>query len=213
MTMSSAARSTTVTQPTLPERLRTETLSLHRQIESVIKTPGTIAELRGALARFYGFVAPWEEKIAIGIAPLREALGNRDKTHLLISDLKNLGMSEVEIRALPLCSHLPSVATLSAAMGSMYVLEGSTLGGQLLTRHVESTLGLKDLRGYSYYASYGRDVGVMWRGFKDLLTRLPGESADEVLRSAQRTFGALCDWFGNSERVGLREDQNGEPRP
>jgi heme oxygenase len=55
----------------------------------------------------------------------------------------------------------------SEALGLLYVLEGSTLGGRVILRQLAST-GM-DLDGLGFLDPYGSESGRMWRQFLELL--------------------------------------------
>lgn len=184
--------------PSLHDQLRAATRTAHERVETLVGLPRTLTQHVHVLAAFYGFVEPWERQLADVIPPLASALGDRRKAHLLYEDLRSLGLSEADVAALPRCASLPDVRTISAALGSMYVFEGATLGGQVLAAHVQAYLGLADGRGYRFYLSYGPRVAEMWRSFLQVLgTAIPQEGKDSKLAvaSAADTFAALERWF------------------
>lgn len=92
---------------------------------------------------------------------------------------------------------LPALPALPEALGCHYVLEGSTLGGQVISRHLQKTMGVVPGRGGSFFASEGRDMGVMWRAFcRALEAGCPGEL--EAIRAAGsdvRTFASFTRWL------------------
>ena len=55
------------------------------------------------------------------------------------------------------------------ALGCLYVLEGATLGGVLIARHVRASLGFDGDAGSAFYLGYGPRTGAMWRGFCGVL--------------------------------------------
>ncbi len=86
----------------------------------------------------------------------------------------------------------------------MYVLEGATLGGQFIARHVERALGLAGGRGYSFFRGYGEDTGRMWRSFREELgDRAPALEADEIVASACGTFDRFHNWLVDGPGVPL----------
>jgi heme oxygenase len=183
---------------TLLERLKTETRPAHDRIERALDIEGRLgspAAYRALLTRFYGFHAAWE--------PLAEAaLGDpaffreRRKAGLLACDLRALGLSEGEIVRLPVCDRLPAMPSPAAALGSMYVVEGSTLGGTIIARLVERRLGLSAEAGCAYFRSYGPRVGAMWRAFGTRLLGVSSPEADDaVVAAANRTFAAMESWL------------------
>lgn len=105
-------------------------------------------------------------------------------------------MSQAEIDSLPLCRDLPSVTTRPSVLGALYVIEGSTLGGQMISRHLETTLGLRNGAGYGYFRSYGPDTPEKWREFRGILLAHSGPGVDDlIVSSAQNTFACLHRWF------------------
>lgn len=86
-----------------------------------------IAAYTRLLERFYGFWCGWQPQMA-GLMRDEALLGPRRRLHLLAADLAALGLSPDAVRALPWCP-LPALRDASEALGSLYVMEGSTLGG------------------------------------------------------------------------------------
>ena len=87
---------------------------------------------------YLGFYAPLEQ--ALFSLPDWAKLGfdieRRRKAGLLLHDLRALGASTIDANDVLHCSALPPVVDLGVALGCMYVLEGATLGGQLIARHL-----------------------------------------------------------------------------
>ncbi len=86
---------------------------------------------------------------------------------------------------------LPSLETPAQALGSMYVLEGSSLGGQILSRHFEKTLGVRPDSGCRYLSAYGSDTGVMWKIFCEVLESRPTAEVPQMTLAAVETFQIL----------------------
>ena len=100
--------------------------------------------------------------------------------------------------ALPVCSTLPRVATFADALGCLYVLEGSTLGGQFIRREVAARLGLTPDRGCAFFAGYGERTGAMWKAFGAAVTAHADarpEDRDVIVAAAVETFTRLDEWF------------------
>lgn len=178
----------------LTDRLRTETRPRHTTLESVVGLAASVDEHTALLRGFWGFVRPWET--AVLASPHSALLAGRDKSALLAADLEYFGLTPPDIDALPLCDELPATDTAPAVLGALYVIEGSTLGGQMISRHLEAALGLREGRGYSYFQSYGPSVPERWNEFKKLLLAHSSPDNDErIIASASRTFELLHRWF------------------
>ncbi|MCG7393760.1 biliverdin-producing heme oxygenase [Microvirga sp. ACRRW] len=183
---------------TLLERLKIETRPAHDRIELAMDLDRRIASrdgYRNLLIRFYGFHSAWE-RAASGIAPDKAFFESRCKATLLAKDLSVLGLTEDEIIRLPQCDPLMPLPSPAAVLGSMYVVEGSTLGGAIIAREVKRKLGLCPETGCAYFKSYGSDIAVMWKQFGAKLLEASSSEADDVIvETAQKTFDVMHDWL------------------
>lgn len=192
-------------QPLL-ERLRRETSSLHQELEEgldLLRPEMTLDEYRTVLEGFYGFYAPWEAKVAGEVDHLLPRFTEeRRKTPLLEQDLQFL---RSDLRAVPRCPTLPDTTSVPALLGSLYVLEGATLGGQILSRHFFKQLQVSPARGCSFFSSYGEAVGQRWRAFCDRLALYSAPEMDApVISSATENVpgpGQLAESFCSHKRV------------
>ena len=83
-----------------------------------------------------------------------------------------------------------------AVLGSMYVIEGSTLGGAVIAQAVERNLGLSAGTGCAYFRSYGRETARMWKSFGAvLLAASSPETDDLIVGAAKTTFAVMQDWL------------------
>ena len=184
-------------QDDLPLALRVHTSLAHQRLERSLDLHGRLRDkLRfvGVLERFFGFHLVWEAAIAERPS-LREFHRPRRRVAALAQDLLALGHTQARIDSLPSCSEASALAASDgAALGSMYVMEGSTLGGQLITRAL-LTSAWAPQGGLGYFDPYGRRTGEMWREFKDWLVRHPGAAERRcVLEGARGAFDLLHDW-------------------
>ena len=190
----------------LIDRLRDETRDLHEGLERDLdwrRRMSSVDGHRGLLARWWGFHAVFEPLIEAH--PPFPGLGPRRKLHLLEADLRALGMPDAGIQALPRIRRQSLPNDWAGLVGAMYVLEGSTLGGQVIARYVRTVLAGTVAHGaYAYYEAYGRThVGPMWRAFQERLsTEVPHGSHDEVIAGARRTFAALRAWLAPDDPQG-----------
>lgn len=187
----------------LHEALRDATAEAHHSLENDLDWAsriGTRDGYRRLLAGFRGFHAAYESAIGAALAD-EEFFGPRRRLERLDADLMDLGLSSAVVAALP----SPTIApfpTLAAGMGALYVLEGSTLGGQVICREVEQRLGLGEA-GTRYYRGHGRDTGRMWKSFLARLETLSGDATAEreALASGIETFQALADWMSDDPQM------------
>lgn len=185
--------------PALLSRLRRETRTQHGSLESALDLTSvnlTRDAYRRRLEQFYGFYAPVEARLlALGGWSERGIdLSGRLKTPLLEADLQTLG---VAAEALPLCADLPELSGVPQGFGCLYVLEGATLGGQLISRHLRRTLDFGAEGGARFFQSYGKRVPERWKAFGAALVAYATTPAleDAVVRGAVETFDTLHHWL------------------
>ena len=182
----------------LLERLKSETAKAHEQIEEAFDleaVTGSIPAYRGLLGRLYGFHAVWEPLAEVALAD-PEFFRQRRKVAYLETDLRDLGMGRDGIARLPLCDPTVTMRAPAEAWGSMYVVEGSTLGGAIIARRVAHRLGLSRHDGCLYFRCYGADVRPMWVSFgARLLARCGPADQDAAVAAARRTFEMLQVWL------------------
>jgi heme oxygenase (biliverdin-IX-beta and delta-forming) len=179
--------------------LRRETAAEHAAIEAasgIMHQGLTCDEYRRYLERWFGFLAPLESELhrqkvwgALGL-DARE----RCKRQQLESDLAALGST---VCALPLAG-APELRGLSEAVGSAYVIEGSTLGGRVLSRHVQTCLGAEVPR--AFLEVYGAHTGERWQIFRAALAAhaRSRDVQDRVIAGAKLTFRAFTRWLERS---------------
>jgi heme oxygenase len=172
--------------------------SLERKMAPLLG-PLSIHTYIALLQKMYGFYKPLEERIAAlpGWRNLPMNLGQRQKAPLLARDLRRLKVTQPQLSQLQLCERLPEVKSITEALGCLYVLEGATLGGQIIGRHLKKNLALDEDRGCAFFCSYGDEVGPMWVSFQETLSShcSPGRTEEQLLKSACETFVSLDNWL------------------
>lgn len=189
-----------VEAPTFLDRLKLATRAEHLAIEEVLDFVGpslTLPVYRHHLTRFHGFYAPLEEALfAAGAWPAQTLDAEpRRKLQWLQADLSRLGLDEQHSRHCD-SSRLPLLQTPGHRFGCLYVLEGSTLGGQVICRHLRSTFDITPETGGRFFAGYGPRTGSMWMSFRTALAAFatdPGCQQD-VVAGALDTYRTLRTW-------------------
>lgn len=138
---------------------------------------------------FDAFLAEWEPAIASSLPPRwRPWLRARSRRPFLQRDMRLLGIDRGGVRV-----RAPAFAGPAAAWGSLYVMEGSAVGGQLITRSLAGA-GLHPARGCAYFHGWGDATGAMWHEFRAVLeAQLAGPDAlAQACDAACRTFDLLA---------------------
>ena len=195
----SAATLAFAAAPTAPTSvmaaLREKSWPVHQRLEKRLAIKDRFADLeryRAHLAQLLAFYTAAEQAWGAWLEPALEDFDARRKTALLRRDLAAVGG-----RSLQTLPALAATNSTAAALGSFYVLEGATLGGQHLLPLAVRRLGLSAAHGASYLASYGAEVDVMWRRFGAVVEahcQPPGACARAVA-AAEATFTSLENWL------------------
>ena len=178
---------------TARQSLRDATRSLHDRVEAAVDLPsraGNVDAYAGLLRAMLGLFAPIEDRLtSLPWGQTDLDIARHRRADLLRADLRALGDDPTRVRS---CPNVPSPETLAAGFGSLYVLEGSALGGQIIAREAAASLGLGP-ETTRFFRSEGRDVGRTWRAFGaalDAYVTTP-DRLDEATQAAAQTFEAF----------------------
>ena len=188
-------------------RLRTATAEDHERVEAALDlvSPAlSLARLTRAMTALHGFWAAAEEGLAGWAASnpsdaARLDWPRRRLADLYAADLQALGAPVDAARPV-----LPDVRDTDEALGRMYVLEGATLGGRFIDRHLATLPALAGvpLRAFS---PYREETGAKWRAYRGAARAhtAGGGDADRVVRAACATFAALARWVSGPPLGGV----------
>ncbi|MBF5046643.1 biliverdin-producing heme oxygenase [Aggregicoccus sp. 17bor-14] len=198
---------------TILQRLKEETREHHARAEAAMRLldPALSPALyRRHLEALYGLYAPLEGQLEGLLSGAQGAealeLPRRWKRTFLARDLTALGHDAQSLERLPRAPPLP-LEGVPEALGAMYVLEGATLGGQLLlrhlTRHFSGQYSGHPVGDFTFFRAYEEALGPMWRAFGEALVRAtPDEPfAQRVVRGAHLTFDAFERWLDEALRA------------
>ena len=186
------------------QRLKMETRAQHAALESqlpLLDASMSLEAYRQCLRRFYGYYLPLESLLMA--QPVWDELGfdytERCKAHGLQRDLLALGDSPAQLMQIPRCHDIPKLHTLAQVLGCLYVIEGATLGGQIITKHLQANLRLTPNHGATFFSGYGVRTGALWKAFGTMLItraeQAASASASEIVDSANQTFQTLEQWL------------------
>lgn len=176
-------------------RLKRETEKAHRETENQIsfgKPEFSVDDYRRVLIKFYAFYLDFEPHIKKAIARQKVDFNydERLKTRKLLADLRNLETEESQISAIPKNIDLPALDSAEKIYGALYVIEGSTLGGQIISRRLKERFGFDESNGAEFFSGYGAQTGKMWNDFRSAILKYAEISSkhDEIINSATETF-------------------------
>ncbi len=193
--------------PTAMHQLRAATRPAHAGVEAALPLldPGLTREryIRVVQA-FHSFYAVLEPRIVDAATIHAAALGlaDRAKLPLLARDLAALAVEPMRSRE---SVRLPDIRTPSHALGALYVIEGATLGGQIIRKHLRDRLGIEATTGAAFFTGYGEATRTMWSRFADHVDRVadldPEADIAAAIAAAIETFHTMTQWFDTTLAV------------
>jgi heme oxygenase len=186
-------------QQQLSEQLKQFTRPNHQQLEKMLVTHlrslSSTEEYVKLLQLFYSYFGGLEDKINQYIgADLLSDYSQRRKTESIVSDIKKLGGT---IHAKAKDHSLPKIENVLHAFGALYVIEGSTLGGKVISQMIAKKLNIENAAGMTFFNGYGDDTELMWASFRELLnSQFQNQSdIDVIISSADDTFFNFKLWI------------------
>ncbi|WP_454804142.1 biliverdin-producing heme oxygenase [Mucilaginibacter phyllosphaerae] len=184
----------------LSDKLKEETKTNHQILEKALvgqlKAVRTTQEYANLLKLFYGYFGGLETRINEVIdTNLLPDSTERRKTQAIADDIKALGGEAPDTAT---GDDLPTINIHLEALGALYVIEGSTLGGKIISKMMQQQLGL--VTGFSFFAGYGEKTEQMWDVFKQALNRQAENPEQEavVIAAANQTFLKFGEWFNKN---------------
>lgn len=188
------------------KQLKESTAEMHEQLESLVSVldeSGTIDSYKVLIARFFVLYRAIE-----GALPAEELrakgydLSVRAKLPSLEKDISALGIESSEDLAGIAEPLSIDIRSLDRAFGAAYVLEGATLGGQVISRHLDAALGIGPANGGAFFNSYGKEVGPMWKEFGAAITAFAEAGADNaaIIEGAKDTFELFIRCFADGRK-------------
>jgi heme oxygenase len=187
----------------LTETIKTATQQYHQATEKILigkmKNMRSLNDYSDILQLFYGYFGGLEQQIDryITATDLTD-YNERRKTAALANDLEALGTT-LPTKASD--DELPSINNNLQAFGALYVIEGSTLGGKIISKMVQQHLGITDGKGLSFFDGYGEDTGRKWSEFQQTLNNVGNtpEREAEIIAAANDTFAKFKAWLEDED--------------
>lgn len=180
-------------------RLRAATFQAHASLHehpafvAVIEGRADLPLYRCLLSRLYGIHQPLEVALACADRHLPPGLRShgRSRVALIEQDLIALGIDATDVARLPRKAGLQPLRSRGAALGALYVVQGSTLGGEVIARSLRQRFA--DQPVCSFFTGFADDRQA-WRRCCDALE----QCADDIGRltaAAVSTFEHIGAWM------------------
>ena len=182
----------------LSEELKLNTKQQHQLLEkkmvAQMKSITTTNEYAKLLSLFYSFFGGLEAAIDKYLdSSLLPDYPLRRKSAALALDLNNLSNP---LPVIAFKNDLPEIKDHLQSIGALYVMEGSTLGGRIISKMMLQQLNLVEMDSLTFFNGYGEQTMSMWQIFKQSIDiPLSATEVDIIIKSANDTFMQFCNWF------------------
>lgn len=177
-------------------RQQHEALHSHSLLKGLSDDSLTLDGFRRILLAFEAYYHHGEAAFASAPPP---PAPNAPVLSWLTDDFREHGLSSYANR---ITFRHPPLDTLSKRAGYLYAKQASTLGGHVISRHLERKLGLKPHTGQWFFAGYGEHNGIRWREYTLWLdgceARLDADEAVWGARQAFENISFFCDGVAQS---------------
>ena len=181
--------------------LRTETAENHAALESlmfvneIMNNTLSIENYKKLLTINYIIHQKLENKLANMLdndLADRLDMKNRLKLAALEKDLAYWQIDSLTLPALNFELFVPEKNN-TEVLGALYVLEGATLGGNVIKKHILANPNFSNHEGgLNYYGVYGEELGSKWKNFVTILNEsVISADYERCVRSANETFNNL----------------------
>jgi heme oxygenase len=179
--------------------LRAATESRHRRLDGSLRLAAADADYDdyvAYLAALSGWLRAVEPAMLERAWPAAlQAARRAGKSGWIRRDLEAARRAGVAVPPIAACDDLPDLRGSDAyALGVLYVIEGSQLGGRFMAKRFAQAFPDRD---FAYLSGYGDDTGALWKSFLDFMTaQLAAQGPmDEAVRGACDAFDTLGRWL------------------
>lgn len=179
----------------LSTNIKEATKAAHQNLEKKVvlklKAIRNQADYADLLKHFYAYFSHIEETIKPFITEsILSDYAQRRNSGYIKADILELGSN---ISELPYTT-VPEIENAVQALGALYVLEGSVMGGSIIVKMLEKE-GVS--KGISFFSGYGEATGMMWGNFIGVLNGQAKTEQDEeqAITAANETFKHFANVF------------------
>ena len=159
---------------TVREKLQQHTHGFHTRLSHHplllgLTRPGyPLLDYTKILLVYHRFYRQVEDEIEAGLRHFKLPCHSEKRRRLpwLAADLRHFQIEpETANQADAPSSVVQEIDSPGKIVGTLYAIEGSALGGQVVLRHLAENLGLTGATGARFFQGYGADTLLRWREF------------------------------------------------
>ncbi|MHA4895559.1 biliverdin-producing heme oxygenase [Pedobacter sp. PWIIR3] len=175
----------------LKEKTKNAHLELEKIVVQQLRLIRSETDYAQFLKGFYTYFSQVEAEIAPYITPkLLPDYDDRRNSGYLKTDIEELGGDVSDVKT----TEMPKISNALQALGALYVMEGSIMGGRIIVQMLEKS-GIRN--GISFFSGYGADTGEKWGAFIEVLNSQTNDKAlqDQAIEAANQTFLLFANVF------------------
>lgn len=204
VTLSMSTNPTSLLSSHFLNDLKTQTADSHKNLESlpvsasILSPDMKIEDYCHYLNLMHDVHKSTEEVIFPLLTGIVADLEHRKKTPLIEEDLSFLNYNK---RVSEKVFQITAIS-VPFALGILYVIEGSTLGGRFILKNVSVNPKLSGNEGVSYFNGYGDKTGSYWKNFLNMLSEYENTNncAEEIIEGAVYAFDSIYNHFGSRQK-------------
>ncbi|MPS71672.1 MAG: heme oxygenase [Chryseobacterium sp.] len=156
------------------------------QSQKIFDKSYTLDDYKKLLIHNYQLISRYEPQIQEQLKGYPELkLDIRSKVNALKVDLNNLN---IELKPEAPAQDLENEAE---AFGALYVMEGSTLGGNVIAKQLKRNPEFENVE-FNYFGVYGENTGPFWQEFKSIIDeKITEEQYDACVAGAKKAYQLL----------------------
>ncbi len=157
------------------------------QSQKIFDKSYTLDDYKNLLIHNYQLISRFEPQIH---AKLKQhsglKLAQRSKLDSLKTDLQNLNINH------DLPAHSDDLKNEAEAFGALYVMEGSTLGGNVIAKQLKKNPEFENVE-FNYFGVYGAQTGALWQEFKSIIDEtITEEQYNDCVAGAKKAYQLLA---------------------
>lgn len=157
------------------------------QSQKIFDKSYTLEDYKSLLIHNYQLISRYEPQIQEYLKGYPELkLNLRSKIDALKIDLHNLN---IETQPETPTQNLDNEAE---AFGALYVMEGSTLGGNVIVKQLKRNPEFENVE-FNYFGVYGENTGPFWQEFKSIIDeKITEEQYYDCVSGAKKAYQLLA---------------------
>ncbi len=156
------------------------------QSQKIFDKSYTLDDYKTLLIHNYKLINRYEPQIQDQLQKYAELkLNLRSKIKALKTDLNNLKIETTD--EIP----VQNLENEAEAFGALYVMEGSTLGGNVIAKQLRKNPEFENVE-FNYFGVYGENTGLFWQEFKAIIDEKISENQyEDCVAGAKKAYQLL----------------------